>query len=39
MCNIKSTNYKIAITRLAYAIELQNMYHLINKDKVPEQHI
>ena len=30
---------KIATTHLGHAIEPQNMYHLIAKDKVAEQHI
>ena len=34
-----ATNQKIAITHLANATELQTMYHLIVKHKVPEQHI
>ena len=34
-----STNEKIAITHLLYAMELQTMYHLIAKDKIAEQHL
>ena len=34
-----ATNPKLAITHLANAAELQTMYHLIGKGKVPEQHI
>ena len=34
-----ATNKKIAITHLWHAIEPQTMFHLIAKDKVPEQHI
>ena len=34
-----ATNEKTAITHLLYAMELQNMYHLIAKDKIAEQHI
>ena len=29
----------IAITRLANVTELKTIYHLIAKDKVPEEHI
>ena len=34
-----ATNWKIAITHLLYAMELQTMHHLIAKDKVTEQCI
>ena len=34
-----ATNQKIVITCLANVTELQTMYHLMAKDKVPEQHI
>ena len=34
-----ATNEKIAITHLWHAMGPQNMYHLIAKDKVAEQHI
>ena len=34
-----ATNEEIAITHLWQAIEPQTMYHLIAKNKVPEQHI
>ena len=33
------TNKKIAITHLVHAREPQTMYHVIAKDKVPEQQI
>ena len=38
-CSYFTTNKKIAITHLWYAMEHQTMYHLIAKDKVAEQHI
>ena len=39
LCHYFATNKKIAITHLWHAIEPQTIWHLIVKDKVPEQHI
>ena len=39
LCCYFSTNKKIAITHLWYAIEPQTICHLIVKDKVAEQQI
>ena len=39
LCYYFATNNKIAITHLWHAMELQNICHLIVKDKVAEQHI
>ena len=39
LCRYFATNKKIAITHLWHAIQPQNIYHLIVKDKVAEQHI
>ena len=39
LCCYFATNKKIAITHLWHAIQPQNIYHLIVKDKVAEQHI
>ena len=39
LCHYFATNTKIAITHLWHAIQPQNIYHLIVKDKVAEQHI
>ena len=38
-CHYFATNKKIAITHLWHAMEPLSMYHLIEKDKVAEQHI
>ena len=39
LCGYFATNKKIAITHLWHAKQPQNIYHLIVKDKVAEQHI
>ena len=39
LCCSFATNKKIAITHLWHAIQHQNIYHVIVKDKVGEQHI
>ena len=39
LCCYFATNKKIAITHLWHAIQPQNIYHPIVKDKVAEQHI
>ena len=39
LCRYFATNKKIAITYLWHAIEPKTVYHLIVKDKIPEQHI
>ena len=39
LCCYFATNKKIAITHLWHAIQPQNIYHLIVKDKVAEQMI
>ena len=38
-CYYFDTNMKIAITHLWYAMEPKTIRHLIDKDKVAEQHI
>ena len=39
LCHYFATNKKIAITHFWHAIQPQNIYHIIVKDKVAEQHI
>ena len=39
LCHCFARNKKIATTHLWHAMEPQSMYHLIDKDKVAEQHI
>ena len=39
LCHYFATHKKIAITHLWHTIEPQTICHLIDKDKVAEQHI